>query len=246
MGVPHLTDVRLPVPARGEAALAHDATFVAWDRTFSALRDVANWGIDALNHAGAGLPRLPEQSLEELLVLPLSGDYGAIRQNATACRDVRDAVHTWGDNVVRLGMGLDPSWDGLSAAAFFVRLQALGLVARGFGELVGAGTAVFEEVAVVAERLGVRVERLLVELGKALGRLAARLLSKVGPAGWAAFAAELLVKGLDAVTDIVEDVRFVVGLVELLLDLRDTVRDWVAEQRERLELFAALPGLVRS
>lgn len=247
MGVPELVDLRLEPPPRGDAALVHDATFLAWDRTFSTLRDTVNLGIAALNSAGAGLPRLPEESLEELVVLPLTGDYGAIRQNATACRDVRDALHTWGDNLARISVGLDPAWGGLTATAFFLRMHAFGLVARGFGEVVASGSAAFERIATVSERIGIRVEKLVVELGKALARLARRLLSKVvGPAGWAAFAAELVVKGLDAVTDIIDDVRLVLDLLGTLLELRDVVRDWVAEQRERLELFAALPALIRS
>ena len=53
-----------------------------------------------------------------------------------------------------------------------------------------------------------RVEELVVELGEAMGRLARTLLARVaGPAGWAAFGDEVALKGLDAFTDIVDDVR---------------------------------------
>lgn len=247
MAVPTLAEIRLETPGRGEAQLTHDATFTAWDEAFSTMRDVVNQGIDAVNQAGAGLPRLPEGSLEELLILPLTGDYGAIGQNAAACHDVRDALHTWGDNILRISVAVDPGWGGRAASAYLLRVNAFGLAARGLGEVVGRGSAVFDEIARVSERIGIQVERLVVELGKTLVRLARRILSKVGgPAGWAALAAELLLKGLSAITDIIDDVRRVLELVETLRDLHDSVRGWVREQRERLELFADLPALVRS
>ena len=247
MAVPDLARLELAPPPRGEATLLHDPTFTAWDETFSTMRDTVNLGIAALNHAGAGLPRLPEGSLEDLLVLPLTGDYGAIRQNATACHDVRDALHTWGDNILRLSVGVRPGWGGDAAAAYLLRINAYGLVARGLGEVVAGGSVVFEQVAVVSEKIGIRVERLIVSLGKALVRLARRLLSKVaGPAGWATFAAELVTRGLDTVTDIVNDVQLVLALVQTLRELHDTVRSWVGEQRQRLAVLADLPGLVRS
>ena len=245
MAVPILAPITLEPPAAGERRLDHDPTFAAWDATFSELRDVVNHGIDALNKAGAGLPRLPEESLEELIVRPLTGDYAAIRQNAHACGDVRTALHVWADNLLRLSVGVDPAWGGQAAAAYLLRVNVVGLAARGVAELVGAGTAVFEAVADFAERLGIEVERLLVDLGQALFRLVAKLTSRLsGPAGWAAFAAELIARGLDTVTDIIDDVRLVVDLVRTLLDLRETVTAWVAEQRARLALFADLPGLM--
>ena len=186
MAIPDLAPLRLDPPERGGAVLLHDPTFTAWDEAFSTMRDTVNLGIDALNHAGAGLPKLPGGSLEDHLVLPLTGDYGAIRQNAAACHDVRDALHTWGDNVLRLSVGVRPGWGGEAAAAYLLRINAYGLVARGLGEVVARGSVVLEQVAVVSERIGIRVERLVVALGKARVRLARRLLTKrAGTAGWA-------------------------------------------------------------
>lgn len=246
MPLPELAEIRLDPPGRGSAELAHDATFTSWDEAFTTMRDVANRGIDAVNHAGAGLPRLPEGSLEELLILPLSGDYGAIRQNAAACQDVRDALHTWGDNILRISLGVDPAWGGQAAAAYLLRINAFGLAARAIGETVGRGAAVFEVIAEVSERIGIQVERLVVELGRTLARLGRRLLSKIaGPAGWGAFAAELILRGLDAITDIIDDIRRVIELIDELRGLHEVVTDWVREQRERLELFRDLASLVR-
>jgi hypothetical protein len=245
MPVPTLVSIRLETPDRGGQQVDHDATFEAWDETFSVMRDVANRGIDVANQAGAGLPKLPEGSLEELLILPLTGDYATIGQNAAACLDVRDAMHRWADNLVRLSVAVEPGWGGQAASAYLLRVNALGLVARGLGETVRMGAIVFEEIAKFAEQIGVAVEGLVVELGQTLVRLARRILSKVsGPAGWASFAAELVLKGLDAITDIIDDIKRVVKLIALLRDLYDTVVDWVHEQQDRLELFRSLPSLV--
>ncbi|MBC9734888.1 WXG100 family type VII secretion target [Nocardioides marmotae] len=236
-----LVGLHLVDPEPGEAELRHDATFELWDESISALRDVVNTGIRTLNQVGAGLPLLPEGSLEELLVQPLTGDYGAIRQNATACHQVADALGTWTANLVRVATTLDPRWDGLAGTAFTARLSVQAVAARGLAEVVRRGSALLEEIAEVSERLGVRVEELLVELGKAIARLARRLLARVGgPAGWASFAAELALRGLDAVTDIVDDVRRVVDLVEAVLDLHRTVADWAEVQRDRLAVFEEL------
>lgn len=249
MALPAPTPLRLVPPAPGDPALAHDATFVAWDRTFGAARDVVNLGIDALNQAGAGLPRLPTGSLEELLVLPLAGDYGAIAQNAEACRQVRDALDTWSANALRLSWATDRGWDGAAARAFLVRLDAHALGARLVGELVARGAAVLDEIAREAERIALEVERLVVCLGRTLARLARRLLEKVaGPAGWAVFALELATHGLDAVTDIVDDVRLVLSVVDALQDLQRTVAAWAGDQRARIAVLADLlevrhPGL---
>lgn len=243
MPVPTLVSVRLEEPAAGRKQLDHDATFEAWDETFSILRDSVNVGIDLINRAGAGLPRLPEGSLEDLLILPLTGDYATIGQNAAACHDVRDAMHRWADNVARLSVAVEPGWGGRSAAAYLLRVNALGLAARGLGETVQAGAVVFTQIARFAERIGIEVEKLVVELGRTLVRLGRRLATKVAGGG-AGLLAELAIKGLDVITDIIDDVKAVLKLIATLRDLHGTVLDWVREQQDRLELFRSLPSLV--
>ncbi|MBJ7529510.1 MAG: hypothetical protein JHD04_08325 [Nocardioides sp.] len=217
MSGPVLLDPVLLAPEEGDPQRRHDATFESWDTAFSAMRDTINLGVRALNGVGAGLPELPGGSLEELVVLPLSGDYTAIRQNATAC------VTT-----------------GSAWAACAARIEGLALAGRAVGAAL-----VLEEVADVSERLGVEVEHLVVELGKAMARLVRALLSRAsGPAGWAALAAEVAMKGLDAITDLVDDVRLVVDLVQRLLELKETVPVWARHVGDRLALLASLPDLV--
>ena len=238
------TQLDLAAPELGESVLRHDATFKAWDAGLGGLRDTVNLGIDALNQVGAGLRKLPEGDLTDYLVAPLTGDYREIRQNAEACGQVRDALSTYADDCRALSVQVQLVWSGAAGVACLFRLQAHGLVAEELGLLVGRGAVVFEEIAEFSERLAVEVEELVVELGEALGRAARKLLSRVaGPAGWAAFGLDLALNGLDAVTDIIDDIRLVLDHIDQLLALQDTVRAWVEEQRTRLEILRELPAI---
>ena len=237
--------VDLAPPDGGGAERGHDPTFGAWDRGFSALRDTINLGIRVLNEVGAGLRELPDGSLEELLVVPLAGDYAAIRGNAVACHQVEDALGGYAAGCTALSVAVVTRWRGRAAAAYLLRLNAHALAARGLGDLIGEGAVVFDEVADFCEDLAVRVEGLVVELGEAMGRLARKLLTRVaGPAGWAAFGIEVALKGLDAFTDIIDDVRRVLATIDTLLELQATVGAWAEEQRDRLDLLLDLPGML--
>lgn len=223
-------------PERGEATLTHDAEFVALDEGLSTLRDGINLGIDALNHVGAGLRRLPEGSLEELLIMPLTGDYLTIGQNAAAVRQMRECLSTYAGNVARLSLAVDPRWGGEAATAYLLRLGGHALIARGAGELIAHGDVVFTEIAEYSERLAIEVEELVMELCERGRRLLTKLLSRVcGPIGAAAFATDFLLHGFDAVTDIIEDVQRVLEIIDFLLTVQGDVRTWVEEQRARLE-----------
>lgn len=237
-----LRPVELPPPTLGPAEATHDVEFEVLDQGWSMLRDRINEGIGLANSVGAGLPRLPTGSLEELLVLPFSGDYRMIRRNADACLQVRGALATWSDNFALLGIGVASCWDGVASAALIGRLAAYAVAGRAVGELVGLGSELFCEIADVSEWLAIRVERELVELGKALVRLGERLLSLVGgPGGLAKLGLDLAVHGFSVVSHIVHDICLVLTLVHDLLDLKAKVEGWVADWRARLELFSDLP-----
>lgn len=244
-GFPAPLPVDLSAPVGGGPELAHDPTFAAWDRQLSALRDTINLGIRVLNQAGAGLRELPGGSLEDLLVVPLAGDCTVIRANAVACHQVEDALAGYAAGCTALSLAVALRWRSRAAAAYLLRLEVHALAARGLGAMVGEGAVAFDEIADFCEALAVRVEGLVVELGETMARLVRRLLARVaGPAGWAALGAELALKGLDAVTDIVDDVRRVLALVDTLLELQESVGAWAEEQRDRLDLLLDLPGIL--
>ncbi|GEP36487.1 hypothetical protein NPS01_01500 [Nocardioides psychrotolerans] len=232
-------------PREGEAERAHDATLEAWDIGLSALRDVVNLGIRAINQAGAGLSELPDGSLEELLVVPLSGDWEAIGQNAVACHQVEDALSTWSRRVLGLGVHAALVWRGAAASAYVVRVEGLALAGLALAVTVGRAALLLDEVADFCERLAVRVERLLVDLGETLARLARRILTRIaGPLGWAVFAADIATSGMGAVSDIIDDVRRVADTIDTLTALQHEVSSWAQVQAARLESFGGLPDLV--
>lgn len=236
----------LPEPALGEDVLLHDADFRALDATFGRIRDVVNLGIDALNELGFDLRRLPGGSLAELLVLPLSGDHHRIRQNADAARHVEAALVRYAANTARLAVAADPRWAGDAAAACLVRLGVHAGVARGCAQLVTVAVPVLGEVAEVAERTAVEVEELVVELVEKGRRLMTRLLARVaGPLGWSVLAADVAMHGLDAVTDLVDDARRLLAIIDRLTAMKGELTAWVDEQRERLALLREVGDVAR-
>lgn len=245
-GLLDATPLDLTAPELGGHTLRHDAEFEALDGTLCRIRDTINLGIDALNQAGLGLRKLPDGSLEELLVMPLTGDYRRIRQNALATSQFRDALRTYSENAVLLSVAAEPRWGGQAAASFLLRVNGHALAARGLGMLVAEAAPLFETVADGSERLAIEVEELVMELVERGERVVRKLLSRVsGPAGWAMWAAELAVKGVDAVTDIVEDIQRLLWIIDRLLELKGEVTDWVEEQRERLSILLDLVDLAR-
>ena len=236
----------LTEPELGGHTMKHDAEFEALDSALGKVRDVVNLGIDALNSAGLGLRKLPEGSLEELLVMPLTGDYRRIRQNALATGQLRDALCTYSENAALLSLAASPRWGGQAAAAVLLRVNGHAAVARGLGLLVAETAPLFDLVADGSEQLAIEVEELVMELLERGEHVVRKLLSRVsGPAGWATWAAELAIKGFDAVTDIVEDIERILWIIDRLLEMKSEVTTWVEEQRERLSILLDLLDLVR-
>ena len=245
-GLLDATPLDLTEPELGGHTLEHDAEFEALDGALCRIRDTINIGIDALNHAGLGLRKLPEGSLEELLVMPLTGDYRRIRQNALATGQFRDALRTYSENATLLSVGASPRWGGQAAASFLLRVNGHAIAARGLGLLVAEAAPLFDVVADQSERLAIEVEELVMELLERGEHVVRKLLSRVsGPAGWATWAAELAIKGFDAVTDIIEDIERILWIIDRLLEMKGEVTGWVEEQRERLSILLDLIDLVR-
>ncbi len=239
MTVPSLFEkLALADPDLGERLLHHDREFGEIDRVFDTIRDVVNKGIDVLNELGCGLRRLPEESLEELVVLPLTGDYRRIRQNAEAVVQVERALRAYARNALRLAAATDPRWGGDAASAYLLRVGRQAAVAGASAEVVALAVPALEVVAEVSERTAVEVEELVVELVERGRRLVRRLLARAaGPVGWGVFAAEVALEGLDAFTDLVDDARRLVAIIDRLLAMKDELGSWVEEQRERLALL---------
>lgn len=243
----YLVEPDLAVPPERDGSLKHDATFEAWEEAISGTRDVVNRMIGVLDGLGIHLPTLPEESLRSLFVDPLVGDLTAIRRNADSCAVTRDALRRVALNLGLIGAWSVPVWDGRAAWAFRGALAVRAARTEALAELVGAGWFVLDEIAGVVEHLQVEVEALVVELGEVLARVTARILSRVSsPLGWSVFGAEFVVKGFDAVTDVVDDLRRVWELIDTLMTRQEEVAAWVQTQQERLDTLLSLRDLVAS
>lgn len=241
-----VTDLALVEPALGEETLHHDADFVAWDDAFDAVRDTVNFGIRQLNHVGAGLPLLPEESLEELLVQPLAGDCAQIRQNADAARIAARAFGHWSGQVGLLSVQVAPIWGGEAGVALAGSVGGYAIAAGGADLLLAGGAAALELLATFSERIAVTVERALVRLGQVLRRLAVRVAEKLaGLAGAVKLLVDVVSDGLGALTDIIDDIRLVLDLVEEVRSLFDEVRTFVSDIEGRLRPLLGVPDLIR-
>lgn len=241
-----VTDLALVEPALGEETLHHDADFVAWDDAFDAVRDTVNFGIRQLNHVGAGLPLLPEESLEELLVQPLAGDCAQIRQNAHAARIAARAFGHWSGQVGLLSVQVAPIWGGEAGVALAGSVGGYAIAAGGADLLLAGGAAALELLATFSERIAITVERALVRLGQVLRRLAVRVAEKLaGLAGAVKLLVDVVSDGLGALTDIIDDIRLVLDLVEEVRSLFDEVRTFVSDIEGRLRPLLGVPDLIR-
>ena len=237
----------LAPPGLGEPLLNHVEEFEEFDGAFDIVRDTVNLGIRQLNHLpGCDLPTLPEESLEELLVLPFSGDYRRIRQSAEACETLARGFHGWAGQVRRLSLAVVPTWEGDAARACAGRLALWSTAADAAGAVIADGAVVFEGLATFVERIAVQVEGLLVQLAHALERLAKRIATKLaGVSGAVSMAIDVACHGLDVVTDLIDDVQLVLGLIDQVRGIVEEVRSFVDRTRDSLRGFEQLPDLVR-
>ena len=242
-----LEELGLIPPGLGAARLHHVEEFEEFDGLFDGVRDTINAGIRELNKLpGCELPTLPEESLEELLVLPFSGDYRRIRQSAQACEARGWAFHDWAGNVRRSSLAVDPIWHGAAAAACASRLTGWSATVEAAVAVVAGGAAVFTRLADFCELTAGEVERLLVRLAQALERLAARVATKLaGVGGVVSMAIDVARHGFDVVTDLIDDVREVLDLIGQVRGLVDEVREFVDRTRDSLRDFERLRDLVR-
>lgn len=244
----------LVTPSAGGQQYAddHNSTFTEIDGTWDSIRDEINGKIDWLN--GLPLPdfvptvqRLPETSLEEWVILPLSGDYRAIQANAEACRHADAAFGVWGENFVAIATGMFGEWEGEAALAFQAHLALFGKAMTAVGAVVGWGSEAFDVIAKFSEQLAIRVENIVVKLAQKLIALLEKVIKKsAGFWGFLATAFEVITEGTHVVTDIIEDVQEVIDLIYACVDLIDTIEAWAEEVRTKLEQLHEVVDVVRS
>lgn len=228
----------LVAPEDGDAELNHNKVFDwvadAWDGGIGTLKK----GVDFLRKLGFEVPDVPDKSLRDYVVYPLSGDWGAIRGNANACVICKKGMNTWGNNFSTLSVEVASVMQGQTSARLVGHLNLYNIAVRSMGTGVRAGGIVFKEIAKISERIGREVEDALVWLGKKIGKLLTKIGVRCIPyVGWGYLALELVFKGLDTFKDIWEDAVACINMVNDLFDLVDEVKAWAETQADRLDTF---------
>lgn len=250
-------ELPLDPPAEQSRGKGHDPAFITAADTFDTVRDGCNSAIEWVNgvadSVGLGRPiaTLPTKSLDQYVVYPLSGDYLRIKQNAEACRTFGKAMQTWGHNFGVIGLNQALAVGGRVGISMGAQLGLYDLAVRGMGGVVSKGSVVFDYVARVSEKIAIRVEKALVELGERLLRLSSKLLRwGRGWFGALSLAKDLIDKGVGALTEVIDDVKYVIDAINACFDLKDAVEAWCRTQGERLKAFKeilefvqALPGV---
>lgn len=234
----------------------HDGRFISTAKTFDTVRNAINEGLDFINSCldKAGLdklPKLPTESLDTYIVYPLTGDYLRIQQNAAACHTFKGAMNTWGHNFEIVAANQVISIGGRTGLSLASQMIVYDAAVRAAGVVVDKGAVVFDGIAKVSEKVAIRVEKLFVELGEALLRLSKKVV-RYGR-GWfgaVTLVADLIDKGIEAITGIWDDLMLVIDTIKLAFSFKDKVTEWANTQVERikafeeiLRIFEELPGV---
>lgn len=247
-----LGDVLVDPPEGKQQLYGHDKTYGEVRDGFDQIRDTCNKGIDKINGwlAQAGrserLDRLTESSLDEYLVYPLSGNYYRIQQNGSACKILQQGMNTWASNFTALSKNSLTAFEGKAQISFVAQLTAYNLVMRAVGGVTSAGSVVFNSIAKFSERIAIKVEKVIVEMGKRLLRLS-KVVAKRFLGGWASLALllkDLAEHGLAVITDVVDDVKWCIDAIDACFDLKDEIEKWAQTQADRLEAFKEIAQLV--
>lgn len=237
----------LEAPEESEGRLKHNSTWEMTSKGYDATRDGINEAIDFINGLGAPgvhLPRLPQKSLEEYVVYPLAGNYKLLGANADACGAVDSAFTEWALNFSRLSGQVPLAMDGRTSGRLVVHLNLYAAVMKTVGELIGQGSKAFDAISAMSEKIAVAVENALVKMATKLTKLLTKLSSKLSPAGWVWFAAELAQKGFDAVTDIYDDIMECKDIIEACFGLAEEIKAWAGVMSDALETMREIKDAV--
>ena len=239
-------------PEGSQKVRGHDRTYGEIRDGFDKVRDACNEGIDKVNgwlsQAGRSeqLPRLTDDSLDEYVVYPLSGNYYRIQQNGSACKILKDGMDEWGTNFALLSANSALAFEGRANTSFMAHLGAYSLVMKGVGAVMSSGSVVFDSIATVSERIAIQVEKTLIEMGKRLLKLA-KVVGKRFLGGWLSVASlikDLAQHGLAVITDVVDDVKWCIAAIDKCFSLKDEVEAWAQTQADRLEAFKEVAQIV--
>ncbi|WP_181309544.1 hypothetical protein [Nocardioides campestrisoli] len=235
---------KLTPPGEGGPTMKHDAKWETAASGYDATRDAINEAIGHINSLGVNLPKLPEKSLEEYIIYPLAGNYAQLQGNAEACGHCSGAFTEWAGNFGRLALKAPAAIEGQTGVAVAGHLGLYGTVMLAVGQAVKQGENVFDAIAKMSEKIAVQVEKALVKLTTKLTKLLSKLSSKLSPLGWIWFAAEVLEKGWQAVTDIYDDIMDCKEIIQACFGLAEEIEAWAQVMAESLEEMRKMKEMV--
>lgn len=230
-------DLTAPEEGKQKYPTEHDAPFQAvnagWDSARDKINECIRWcrdhGIDIFDE-------LPDKSLEHFIVFPLTGDYYAIQQNASACRNFAKGLRAFGENFTQLAAKSLLAMEGRAGYGLSAHIALYRVVMIAVGAVVDGLANVFDELAEMSEKLATKVEKIIRVLGQKLLKLMKFLLKRINAAvGIFTTLKELAEKGTAFFTDLVDDVKTVARLIGLAFDLVDEVEAWANEQADRIK-----------
>lgn len=239
----------LKAPAEGKQKFPteHDAPFQAVNEGWDSARDKVNECIKWCRDKGIDIfDELPEKSLEDFIVFPLTGDYYAIQQNASSCRNFAKGLRAYAKNFGKLYGKAQLAMKGQAGLALGLHIGLYGAVMRAISTVIDALAKVFDELAEMSEKLATKVEKIIRVLGQKLFKLMKFLLKRINVAvGIFMTLKDLAEKGTDFFKDLVDDVKTVANLIEVAFGLAEEVKAWAEEQADRIKTAQQVAEIAR-
>lgn len=239
----------LTAPPEGEQRFPkdHDQPFqtvvTGWDDARDKVNECIRWcrdkGIDIFDE-------LPEKSLEDFIVFPLSGDYYAIQQNASSCRNLARAFRDYAENFGLLALNAQLAMKGRAGAALTAHIGLYSAVMTSISGVIRGLATVFDELAELSEKIAIKVEKIIRVLAQKLFKLMKFLLKRINAAvGLFVTLKEIAEKGTAFFTDLVDDVKTVKNLIEVAFGLAEEVEAWAKEQADRIKTVKQVVSIAR-
>ena len=236
----------LTPPEQVESHLKVPPEWKTWDSLFQTVRDAINEFIDVANHVpGIDLKPLPGGNLNDLVIKPFTGDWDRIRMNGEACKILEKGVDGYAKNTLAIPIDMGPHWTGQAAVAFSGVATVFGVVMDRVGNVMAKGQLVYEKIGRVSQRIGETAIKVIVSLGKLLGRLASKIAQRFSNwIAWVKTTADVIANGLEPVMDIYNGVKRVIDLVDHVFEMKTRVEEYIDRMNKALEVFTHIPDVV--
>lgn len=225
----------------------HDKKFQDVSAGWDALRDDINVCIDWCRDKGIDfVERLPNTSLEEYIVFPLSGNYYRIQANGIAAQSFSKALETWAGNFALLAAKGTAVMRGAAGTALYQHTMLYSSVTLLISGVMKGLAKVFASIAKLSEKLAIRVEKMIRVLGEKLLKLSKFILKRINAAVLIfTTLKDLAEKGTDFFKEVIDDVKTTVKIIALAFDLADDVKTWAQTEADRLATISQISDMIK-